>query len=141
MRNPTYLYHPSEEPRVFDLAPGEALPDGWHDKPVPRVESAPASNDEIVAARAEVARLQDVIATGMAENERLADELEAKEDELEAAAKAIADAGDADTVRAEAETLRAKVAELEGEKARLEKVVEDLEADVRALKPKKPAAK
>lgn len=141
MKNPTCLYRPDREPTVFDLAPGEALPDGWSDVPVAPAAAGDVGADDLAAAKAEIARLQEVISTGMADNDRLADELQAKEDELEAAAAALAAAGDGAEIRAEAEALRAKVAELAGEKVRLEKVVEDLEADIRALKPKKPVAK
>lgn len=30
---PTWGYHPTEEPRIFDLKPGEKLPEGWADTP------------------------------------------------------------------------------------------------------------
>lgn len=30
---PTWGYHETEEPRVFDLKQGEDLPDGWEDTP------------------------------------------------------------------------------------------------------------
>ncbi len=30
--NPTWLYK-LDDARVFELAPGEALPEGWHDSP------------------------------------------------------------------------------------------------------------
>ncbi len=29
----TWGYHASEQPRIFDLSPGENLPEGWHDSP------------------------------------------------------------------------------------------------------------
>lgn len=30
---PTWGYHRTEAAKVFDLAPGEELPSGWHDTP------------------------------------------------------------------------------------------------------------
>ena len=30
---PTWGYHATEAAKVFDLAPNEALPNGWHDTP------------------------------------------------------------------------------------------------------------
>lgn len=30
---PTWGYHRTEAAKVFDLAPGEALPNGWYDSP------------------------------------------------------------------------------------------------------------
>lgn len=30
---PTFLYHPAKGARIFELAPGEAPPPGWHDTP------------------------------------------------------------------------------------------------------------
>ncbi|MDQ2079495.1 hypothetical protein RA307_04815 [Xanthobacteraceae bacterium Astr-EGSB] len=31
---PTWGYHPVHAAKIFDLAPGEKLPKGWHDNPV-----------------------------------------------------------------------------------------------------------
>ncbi len=30
---PTWIYHPTEAAKVIDLAPGDALPDGWFNTP------------------------------------------------------------------------------------------------------------
>lgn len=32
----TWGYHPTQEARIFDLAEGETLPEGWADVPVPK---------------------------------------------------------------------------------------------------------
>ena len=30
---PTWGYHKTEDPQIFDLKEGEKLPEGWHDTP------------------------------------------------------------------------------------------------------------
>ena len=40
---PTYGYHLSEKPRVFNLKAGESLPEGWHDSPARVTAPKPVS--------------------------------------------------------------------------------------------------
>lgn len=35
---PTWGYHKTKEPQIFDLAEGESLPRGWSDAPVSKEE-------------------------------------------------------------------------------------------------------
>src|SRR5690242_8407648 len=39
---PTFLYHPQHGARIFQLAPGDALPAGWHDTPAAFADRQPA---------------------------------------------------------------------------------------------------
>ncbi|MCC0807513.1 hypothetical protein FPV16_14955 [Methylobacterium sp. W2] len=115
---PTWGYKSDGSAEIFDLAPGEGLPEGWEASPTCIVDPAfataealtarsegrvyvppalaaavadPASGvlDELANAVAENERLQALISTGMAENERLIGEIEDAEAGLEAAAGEI----------------------------------------------------
>lgn len=48
--NPTWGYRPNGEAQIFDLAPGEGLPDGWHDSPACIIDPALATADALSAA-------------------------------------------------------------------------------------------
>ncbi|MCJ2129222.1 hypothetical protein [Methylobacterium sp. E-045] len=115
---PTWGYKPDGSAEIFDLAPGEGLPEGWEASPTCIVDPAfataealtarsegrvyippalaaavadPASGalDELASSVAEIERLQAVISSGMAENERLIGEIQDAEAGLEAAAGEI----------------------------------------------------
>ncbi|GEP04034.1 hypothetical protein [Methylobacterium oxalidis] len=112
----TWAYQPDGAARIFDLAPGEGLPEGWHASPdcitdpalatadalsarlqgreyVPtHAEADPATDapaGALEAAVAEIERLKAIIEAGAAENERLVAEIDAAEVELEKAAAAL----------------------------------------------------
>lgn len=113
----TWGYKPDGKARIFDLALGEALPEGWNASPdcitdptlasadalsaaaagrayqPPRAEptAAPASAE---AAMVEIERLKGMIEAGMAENQRLFEDLDAAEAVRDAA---LADAATART--------------------------------------------
>ena len=109
---PTWGYQPDGAARIFDLAPGEALPEGWFASPdcisdptlataeavtaraagrayetVLVVSDAATANPlaELEILVAENERLNTIIATGTAENEKLVDEIEAVEAARDAA--------------------------------------------------------
>lgn len=48
--NPTWGYKPDGAAQIFDLAPGEGLPDGWHDSPACITDPALATADALSAA-------------------------------------------------------------------------------------------
>ncbi|MDV2984161.1 UNVERIFIED_CONTAM: hypothetical protein Q9R58_07590 [Methylobacteriaceae bacterium AG10] len=48
--NPTWGYRPDGAAQIFDLAPGEGLPDGWHDSPACITDPALATADALSAA-------------------------------------------------------------------------------------------
>lgn len=48
--NPTWGYKPDGSGQIFDLAPGEGLPDGWHDSPACITDPALATADALSAA-------------------------------------------------------------------------------------------
>lgn len=129
---PTWGYKPDGSAQIFNLAPGEALPEGWQASPA-CIEDPALATAEALSARAagrayvppvfevpkvpvadEVAKLRAIIDAGMAENARLYERL---------------DAADADlaTANSEAETARAAHAET------LE-ALERVTADVTALR-------
>lgn len=116
----TWGYQPSGAGRIFNLAPGEALPDGWDASPsvitdpmlasaealsaavqgrvyVPAITAevrvvVPAVDTEMLGnALAEIERLQGVIASGMEENAALVAEIEAAEKALDGASTAMAE--------------------------------------------------
>ncbi len=113
----TWGYKPDGDARIFDLAPGESLPEGWHTSPdvitdatfataealtaraAGRVYVPPAVTavDEVPAAAspdtamAEIDRLKGIIEAGFGENQTLYERLDAAEGELNAAAQDIID--------------------------------------------------
>ncbi|MCJ2107852.1 hypothetical protein MKK70_21225 [Methylobacterium sp. E-041] len=116
---PTWGYKPDGEARIFDLAAGADLPEGWNASPSCITDPALASADALTAAAAgrayqppradptpppasagaamvEIDRLKGVIEAGMAENQRLFEELDAAEAARDAA---IADAATAAAAR------------------------------------------
>ena len=48
--NPTWGYKPDGSAQIFDLAPGEGLPDGWHHSPACITDPALATADALSAA-------------------------------------------------------------------------------------------
>lgn len=114
--NPTWGYRPTGEAKIFDLVPGETLPEGWEASPACITDPALATAEaltaaaegrpytppapvavvvtdnplaEIEAAVAESERLKGIIEAGMAENARLVSEIEQAEADLDLAAKDI----------------------------------------------------
>ncbi|MBA9067170.1 RNA polymerase-interacting CarD/CdnL/TRCF family regulator [Methylobacterium sp. RAS18] len=116
----TWGYQPSGAARIFDLAPGEALPDGWDASPSVIIDSMLASAEALSAAvqgrvyvpaiaaevrvdvpavdtemlgnaLAEIDRLKSVIEAGMAENATLVAQIESAEKTLEGASAAMAE--------------------------------------------------
>lgn len=62
--NPTWGYKPDGAAQIFDLAPGEGLPDGWHDSPACITDPALATADALSAAlqgRAYVPAIADAV--------------------------------------------------------------------------------
>ena len=62
--NPTWGYKPDGAAQILDLAPGEGLPDGWHDSPACITDPALATADALSAAlqgRAYVPPVADVV--------------------------------------------------------------------------------
>ncbi|WHQ72528.1 hypothetical protein [Methylorubrum extorquens] len=62
--NPTWGYKPDGAAQIFDLAPGERLPDGWHDSPACITDPALATADALSAAlqgRAYVPAVADAV--------------------------------------------------------------------------------
>ena len=105
---PTWGYRPNGDARIFDLAPGQALPEGWEASPACITDPSLASADALTAraagreyvppkadpkplpasaaaAQVEIDRLQGIIDAGMAENQRLFEELDAAEAACDAA--------------------------------------------------------
>jgi len=142
--SPTWGYQPDGSARIFDLTPGESLPDGWNASPDCIADPALATADaltaraagrEYVAAApleillappasdAEVARLKDVIETGMAENQRLFEDLDAAESARDAA---LADAA---TARATHEHTLTALEEAQGELASLKTLLTKAQED------------
>lgn len=132
---PTWGYKPDGSAEIFDLARGEGLPEGWHASPdciadpvfasaealtaraegrfyVPPVADETAAdavaeslNPELLA---EVERLKAIIATGSAENEKLAADVETVMTENEALElRASTAASNLDRVVAEMAELKA----------------------------------
>lgn len=114
--NATWGYKPTGEAKIFDLAPGEALPEGWEASPtcitdpalataealtaaaegrpyLPPASVAPVSAStplaDLEASVAEIERLKAIIAAGTEENARLVAEIEQAEADLDLAAKDI----------------------------------------------------
>ncbi|MBB2959847.1 hypothetical protein [Methylobacterium sp. R2-1] len=113
----TWGYKPDGSAKIFDLAPGAGLPEGWHLSPsvitdpglatagaltmratgltfahtaeVPASE--PSAVDELLAALTEIDRLKGVIEAGMAENATLVAEIDSAEKTLEGASAAMSD--------------------------------------------------
>lgn len=62
--NPTWGYQPDGSAQIFDLAPGEGLPDGWHGSPACITDPALATADALSAAlqgRAYVPAVADAV--------------------------------------------------------------------------------
>jgi hypothetical protein len=95
---PKWGYHPTEEARIFELAEGEDLPEGWAARPVP-TEDAPepatsgepsgsdddggdSDDDASAELEAENASLKEQVADLQAENASLAAQLESARAEL-----------------------------------------------------------
>jgi len=118
MSTQTWGYRPDGTARIFDLAPGDGLPEGWEASPAcitnPDLATAEALSAavegrayaaevaemgavvatgadpiELANAMAEIDRLTDIIATGSAENLKLVAEIEAAESEMDKAAEEI----------------------------------------------------
>lgn len=166
----TWGYQPSGAGRIFDLAPGEALPDGWDASPsvitdpmlasaealsaavqgrvyVPTIAAdvrvdVPAVDTEMLGnALAEIERLQGVIETGMAENAALVAEIEAAESALDGASTAMAEL-QASLAKAH-EDGRVNAAERDAAKAAVEALTADLakaHGDLAEATKPKPAA-
>ena len=45
---PTWGYHKTKEPQIFDLKDGESLPRGWSDAPVAKPEEAEETEEKRV---------------------------------------------------------------------------------------------
>lgn len=163
----TWGYQPSGAARIFDLAPGEALPDGWDASPSVITDPALASAEALSAAvqgrayvpatavvgamsavdpdalgnaLAEIERLQAVIATGMEENAALVAEIEAAEQAIEGASAVMADL-QASLAKAH-EDGRVNAAERDAAKVAVEALTADLakaHADLAEATKPKPA--
>ncbi|MEN3229187.1 hypothetical protein PUR21_16340 [Methylorubrum rhodesianum] len=62
--NPTWGYQPDGSAQIFDLAPGEGLPEGWHGSPACITDPALATADALSAAlqgRAYVPAIADAV--------------------------------------------------------------------------------
>ncbi|GAA0267245.1 hypothetical protein LNAOJCKE_2990 [Methylorubrum aminovorans] len=73
--NPTWGYKPDGSGQIFDLAPGEGLPDGWHDSPACITDPALATADALSAAlqgRAYVPAVADAVSGFRVEGEAVA---------------------------------------------------------------------
>jgi hypothetical protein len=165
----TWGYQPSGAAKIFDLAPGEALPDGWDASPSvitdPMLASAEALSaavqgrvyipmivaevradvpavdpDALANALAEIERLKGVIETGMAENAVLVGEIEAAEAALDDASKAMTDLRD--SLAKAHEDGRVNAAERDAAKVAVEALTADLakaHADLAEATKPKPA--
>lgn len=165
----TWGYQPSGAGRIFDLAPGEALPDGWDASPSVITDPALASAEALSAAAqgrayvpaiaaevrvdvpavdtemlgnalAEIERLQGVIEAGMAENASLVAEIEAAESALDGASTAMAELRD--SLAKAHEDGRVNAAERDAAKAAVEALSADLaqvKADLDEATKPKPA--
>jgi hypothetical protein len=122
-KTPTWGYHAVEPARIFHLKPGEKLPEGWHDAPVPQdeqstsgdsTESAPnGALAALEAATARIRELEQVIETGKAENAELREELKGADEEADAAAVQVK------ALREERDALKAQVDKLTAENEQL----------------------
>ncbi|CAO4179643.1 Putative kinesin K39 [Methylorubrum populi] len=173
----TWGYKPDGSAQIFDLAPGADLPEGWSPSPsvitdpsqatadaltmratgltfahaVEGQASGPASEpsavDELLAALTEIDRLKGVIEAGMAENERLASELDEADKLLGAAADSYKKATDdlaafSEQLAKAHEDTRVNAAERDAAKAAVEALTADLaqaKADLEAATAPKPA--
>lgn len=134
---PTWGYMPDGSAQIFDLASGGDLPEGWSlsptvitdparatadaltmratgltfahpfEQPASGSASEPSAVDELLAALTEIDRLKGVIDVGMAENERLAAELEASDALHESGATVM------DSLKADLDAAQATVADLQ----------------------------
>lgn len=121
-KTPTWGYHPVEPSRIFHLKPGEKLPEGWHDAPVPQEEplvsggvsgEVSGSSAALEAANARIRELEQVIETGKAENAELREELKGADEEADAAAVQVK------ALREERDVLKAQVDKLSAENEQL----------------------
>ena len=116
--NPTWGYRPDGSAQIFDLGPGQALPDGWHPSPTVITDPARATAEALsatVARTAETPRrpavhippsaASDAITVLEAENDRLAAEVAELRKALDASQAAHAEA------LAHIETLATQLAE------------------------------
>lgn len=165
----TWGYQPSGAARIFDLALGEALPDGWDASPSvitdPMLASAealsaavqgrvyapaiaaevrvdvPAVDTEMLGnALAEIDRLKAVIETGMAENAELVAEIDAAGAALTSASAAMADLRE--SLAKAHEDGRVNAAERDAAKTAVEALTADLakaQADLAEATKPKPA--
>jgi multidrug resistance efflux pump len=163
---PTWGYKADGSAKIFDLAPGAALPEGWSVSPtvitdpalatadaltmratgltfahaVEEPASEPSAVDELLAALTEIDRLKGVIETGSAENERLIAEIDAAEAALGDASAAMADLRD--SLAKAHEDGRVNAAERDAAKAAVEALTADLakaQADLAEATKPKPA--
>ncbi|MGG3814564.1 hypothetical protein ABEV34_23345 [Methylorubrum rhodesianum] len=170
---PTWGYKADGSAQIFALAPGADLPEGWSASPtvitdpsratadaltmratgltfahpVEEPASEPSAVDELLAALTEIDRLKGVIEAGMAENERLASELDEADKLLGAAADSYKKATDdlaafSEQLAKAHEDTRVNAAERDAAKAAVEALTADLaqaKADLEAATAPKPA--
>ena len=155
---PTWGYRASGEAKIFDLVPGERLPESWEASPACIIDPGLANADALSAAAqgreyvlpvadpvsgfridgeaalvdpdalanalAEIERLNGIIATGTAENERFVAELEEADKAMEAAA------ADVVTLKASLEAAQADGGFAQGELAEAKAQIDALTADL-----------